>query len=111
MGSLTANDFRRDLTHALELLARALSDLGQWEDALDVCDRGLALCEDTGAAPMAWRLRGCKAHALDRLGRSDEAADDRARATTEFGTLARRIPDPKLQAWFNRQPLAARWLR
>ena len=59
---------------------------------------------------MAWRLRGCKAHALDQLGRSDEAADDRARANTDFGTLARRIPDPELQAWFNRQPLAARWL-
>ena len=94
----------------LESLARALSDLGQWDDALDVCDRGLVLCEDTGAVPMAWRLRGCRAHTLDQLGRSDEAADDRARANADFGTLARRIPDPELRAWFNRQPLAARWL-
>ena len=59
---------------------------------------------------MAWRLRGCKAHALEQIGRSDEAAEDRARANAEFGTLARRIPDPELQAWFTRQPLAARWL-
>jgi tetratricopeptide (TPR) repeat protein len=108
--TLTTDDLRRDLTHALELLARALNDLGQWEDALDVCDRGLLLCEDTGAAPLAWRLRGCRAHVLDQVGRSDEAADNRARANTEFGTLARRIPDPELQGWFNRQPLAARWL-
>jgi hypothetical protein len=107
---LTAIDSQRDLTRALELLARALSALGEWQDALDACDRGLVLCERNGALPLAWRLRGCRAHTLDALDRKDEAADDRTRAKGEFGTLASRIPDPELRAWFNRQPLAARWL-
>jgi hypothetical protein len=108
--SLTTDELRRDLVHALELLASALSDLGQWEDLLAVCDRGLALCDDTGAVPTAWRLRVCRSHALDQLGRGNEAVDDRVRANSEFDTLARRIHDPELRAWFNRQPLAARWL-
>ena len=106
VGPLTANELRRDLTHALELLARALSDLGQWDDALDVCDRGLALCEDTGAVPMTWRLRGCQglharpARAERRGGRRPSPRRRRLRYT--------RPSDPRPRAASLVQPPAAR---
>jgi hypothetical protein len=94
----------------LECLARAWIDLGDWDEAVTTADRALELTLGTGRLPLTWRLRGCRAHALDQLGRTDEAMVDRAQARDEFDTLAGRIPDPALQAWFIRQPLATRWL-
>ena len=64
----------------------------------------------TGRLPLTWRLRGCRAHALDQLGRTEEATAARAQAQDDFDTLTGRIADPTLQGWFIRQPFAARWL-
>ncbi|MDP9332443.1 MAG: hypothetical protein M3Q30_03900, partial [Actinomycetota bacterium] len=84
--------------------------LGDWDEAVTTADRGLELTLGAGRLPLTWRLRACRAHALDQLGRAEEATAARAQAKDEFDTLAGRIPDPALQAWFMRQPLAARLL-
>ena len=88
----------------------AWTDLAGWDEAVAVCDRGLALTEPSGQLPLVWKLRGCRSHALAQLGREGEAATERAKAATEFATLADRIGDPELREWFVRQPLATRWL-
>jgi class 3 adenylate cyclase len=108
--SLEATERYRDLAHALECLARTWIELGGWAQAIDAADRGLALTVRSGQLPLAWQLRGCRAHALDKLSCSDEAANDRARASDDFDTLAGRIADNRLRDWFERQPLASRWL-
>lgn len=110
VASLVEMDAHREMAHALECLARACAELGGWDEALATADRGLALAARTGQLPLTWRLRGCRAHSLDRLGSTDEAADERARAAADFDTLAGRIADPVLRGWFVRQPLAVRWL-
>jgi class 3 adenylate cyclase len=110
ISSLAAMERYRDLAHGLECLARAWTDLGAWDQALDAADRGLGLTTRTGQLPLAWQLRGCRANTLDKLKRSDEAAHDRARACHDFDTLASRIADDTLRDWFGRQPLAVRWL-
>ncbi|MDQ1456561.1 MAG: hypothetical protein QOH28_2181 [Actinomycetota bacterium] len=103
-------DAQLELARALECLARAWIDLGDWNEAVATADRGLVLTARSGQLPLTWRLRGCRAHALDQLGRAEEARAARAQAQDDFDTLTGRISDPALQAWFIRQPLAARWL-
>jgi class 3 adenylate cyclase/tetratricopeptide (TPR) repeat protein len=108
---LTKSDpSRAEMSHALECLARAYAELGAWDETLTTTDRALELTIGAGQLPLTWRLRGCRAHALDHLGRGDEAASERAQAGNEFDTLTGRIADSDLRAWFVRQPLAVRWL-
>ena len=111
VADLTKSDrSRTEMSHALECLARAYAELGDWEKTLTTTDRALESTIATGQLPLTWRLRGCRADALDHLGRGDEAAAERAQANNEFDTLTGRIADPDLRAWFVRQPLAVRWL-
>jgi len=110
IASAAASGGQLELSRAVECLARACSDLGDWDATLAATERGLELTLGSGQLPLTWRLRGCRAHALDRLGRAEEATAARAQAQDDFDTLTGRIPDPALQAWFIRQPLAARWL-
>jgi hypothetical protein len=87
-----------------------VTDLGDSDAALATAERGLALTTKSGQLPLTWRFRGCRAHALDQLGRGNEATEERALAAADFDTLTDRIADPVLRGWFVRQPLAARWL-
>src|SRR5439155_21829635 len=106
IASVAASGGQLELSHALECLARAWTDLGNWDEALVTTERGLELTLGAGQLPLTWRLRGCRAHALDQLGRAEEATAARAQAQDDFDTLTGRISDPALQAWFIRQPLA-----
>ena len=108
VSSMIEMNRNRDAAHALECLGRAWSDLGRWDEAIAVCDQGLALAEPAGQLPLVWRFRGCRSYALAQLGH-DAAAAEREQAVADFDTLADRISDPALREWFVRQPLAARW--
>ncbi len=94
-----------DHVRALDVLARSYLGLGDHRAALDAATRGLDLAEAMGFGAVVWRLRRVRALALDALGHGD-AASEAAHAATEFRTLAERIVDPDLRAWFERQPLA-----
>ena len=106
VGPLTTNDLRRDLTHALELLARVLSDLGQWDDALDVMrPRPRALRGHRGGADgvATARLQGPRARsarAERRGGRRPSPRHRRLRYT--------RPSDPRPRAASLVQPPTAR---
>ena len=68
---LTKSDpSRTEMPHALECLARAYAELGDWDRTLTTTDRGLESTIATGQLPLTWRLRGCRADALDQLGRA-----------------------------------------
>ena len=110
IASLAETDDHLDLAQALECLGRVSVKLAHWDEALAAADRGLSLTARSGQLSLIWKLRGCRARALDHLGRTEEAEQDRDRATTEFELLASRIHDPALRGWFVRQPLAALWL-
>jgi hypothetical protein len=108
---LVAGGTRTEATHLYERLARARLDAGAPAEALAAADRGLALTAATGQLPVSWRLHGSRGVALDELGRHDEADRARELAAAEFDAMAARIVDPELRRWFERQPLAYRWLR
>jgi tetratricopeptide (TPR) repeat protein len=109
-GLAESDPTRIEMSWSLECLTRAYAELGDWDKTLTTADRALELTVRAGQLPLTWRLRGCRAYALDQLGRIDEAAAERAQAADEFDTLANRIADSDLRAWFVRQPLAVRWL-
>lgn len=95
-----------DHVRALDVLAQARFGLGDHAAALDAATLGLDLAEAMGFGAVVWRLRTVRASALSALGNQDDAATEAAHTATEFRTLADRIVDPDLRAWFERQPLA-----
>lgn len=106
VGALETDDDPLELAHAFECLARTFVDLADWASVLAVADRGLALVEVTGQRPVQWRLRRCRAEALEHVGRVDDARVERDRAADEFAALSRLIGDDSLRAWFLSQPWA-----
>ncbi len=94
-----------DHVRALDVLARSQLLLGDMPAALDAADRALALAEPMGFGALIWQLRRVRGLALEELG--DPAADAAlAAAAVEFHTLADRIADPDLRAWFEGNALA-----
>ena len=106
----TADSRDVDAAHALECLARASTDLGDWDEALATADRGLALTTRPASSRSPGGSAAVAPHALDQLGRADEATAERARAAADFDTLAGADRRSGAARWFVRQPLAARWL-
>jgi tetratricopeptide (TPR) repeat protein len=94
-----------DHVRALDVLARSQLTLGDMPAALEAADRALALAEPMGFAMLIWQLRRVCGLALRELG--DPAADAvLATAEVEFTTLADRIADAELRAWFEGNTLA-----
>jgi hypothetical protein len=89
----------RDLMTALDIAARAHLELGDAEAAAEAARRGIELTEAVEYGTLTWRLRMVLARA------TGEATD---RAAAEFRTIAERIPEPDIRAWYERQPLAPR---
>jgi hypothetical protein len=110
VSGLVADGFRQEAAHLYERMARAYLDAAEPMKALATADAGLELTASTGQLPVTWRLRGSRAAALDELGRHDEADREREQAGREFDALAARIADAELRRWFEKQPLAYRWL-
>lgn len=95
-----------DHVRLLDVVAQAQLALGDADAALDAARQGLELADDMGFGSLAWRLRRVRALALAELGRHDDAEAVERQAALEFATLAARIPESEMRAWFERQPLA-----
>ena len=91
-----------DHVSVFDVVARAQLALGDHAAALDAATRGIELGEPMCFGSILWRLRAVRARALDRLGRTDEAAREAASARADVADLAGRIADPDLRAWFER---------
>ena len=99
--------FRPDQASALEIKARTLMQMDKSEDALACADNGIKMADDMSYLSMLWRLRGTKARILEKLNRSEEAAQEYAASAEIIQKLADTIPDAELKQGFLSNPLVA----
>jgi hypothetical protein len=90
-----------------EMELRALAALCRNDELLVSSQRVLELAEAAGADTWVWRLRALRSLALDRLGRSPEAGEERQQALATLDRVRATIPQPELRETFAAEDLAA----
>jgi tetratricopeptide (TPR) repeat protein len=89
-----------DQVVALELQVRSLLRLDKPEDALALAGEALRLAEALRFLPLVWRLRGGRAQALAKLGKTEAAAQEYGAAAAVIQTLAGTIGEATLRDGF-----------
>lgn len=97
----------RDHVALADALARTHLQLGNHGRALEVARDGLGHAERLRHGAATWRLRTLVGRALAGAGGEEESVEALGVARQEFESLAGRIADTDLRAWFERQELAS----